>query len=336
MHHPVDTMQGMRIYTRLSQAEREQIFLLLHQGKSIREIGKCLGRIHTTISRELKETRSPYSPVTAHTRAVTRRHNEDRHKLDDPLLCSFVIRKLGEHWSPEQIAGRLKRKGSSVTLCHETIYRSLYQKPLKGERFWEFLRRGHTKRERWFDRRTKHAKRMVILGKVPITERPEEAQTRSRVGHWETDLMEGTKSTRHVVSATVDRKSGAIMLDKLTSKESQEKIDAMVARMSRIPFHVRKTMTFDNGLENAQHRRLESLRIATFFCVAYHSWEKGTVENTIGLVREYLPKGMDLTHVSQQELMVIGTSLNDRPRKRLGYMTPNEVLLKEAGWCVRS
>lgn len=327
----------MKPYTRLSQAEREQIFLLTHEGASIREIGKCLGRNHTTISRELKHTRSPdYSPVAAHTQAINQRHKSDKHKLDDPLLRTYVVRKLGEHWSPEQIAGRLKKTGSTITLCHETIYQTLYHYPLKHERIWEFLRRGHKKRERWFDRRTKHAKRMVILGKVPITERPEEAQARARVGHWETDLMEGSRATHHVVSATVDRKSGAVMLDKLRSKESQEKMDAMVSRLSRIPFHVRKTMTFDNGLENTQHRRLVSLRMTTYFCAAYHSWEKGTVENTIGLVREYLPKGMDLTNVSQQELMVIGSSLNDRPRKRLGYQTPNEVLLKEAGWCVRS
>lgn len=330
-------MQGMNTYTRLTQAEREQIFLLLHQGESIREIANRLGRNHTTISREIKHTRgSPYSPVNAHADAVDRRHQKDKHKLDDPLLQTYVIRKLGDHWSPEQIAGRLKRKGSAVTVVHETIYAYLYKHPLKRERLWEFLRRGHKKRERWFDRRVHCRKRGSIQGKVSISERPEEAQTRARVGHWETDLMEGTKETRQVVSVTVDRKSGALMLDKLTSKESKEKIDAMVARLSRIPFHIRKTMTFDNGLENAEHRRLESLRVATYFCAAYHSWEKGTVENTIGLVREYLPRGMDLTMVTQQELMVIGTSLNDRPRKRLGYLTPNEVLLQEAGWCVRS
>lgn len=327
----------MKPYTRLSQAEREQIFLLIHKGISIREIGKRLGRTHATISRELKHGQGvQYSPVTAHTNAVDRRHTRDKHKLDDPLLRTYVLRKLGDHWSPEQIAGRLRRKEARVTVSHETIYAMLYQYPFKHERMWEFLRCGHKKRERWFDRRTKHAKRMVILGKIPITERPQEAQSRSRVGHWETDLMEGTKATRHVVSTTVDRKSGAIMLDKLTSKESQEKMDAMIARMSRIPFHIRKTMTFDNGLENTEHRRLRDLRMETCFCTAYHSWEKGTVENTIGLVREYLPKGMDLTRVSQQELMVIGSALNDRPRKRLGYLTPNEVLLKEAGWCVRS
>lgn len=330
-------MQGMKQYTRLSQAEREQIFLLLHQNVSIREMAKRLGRTHSTISREISNTRrSSYSPVLAHTHAVTTRHKADMHKLDDPMLRTFVTRRLGDHWSPEQIAGRLKAIHALVTVSHETIYKTIYHCPLKHERLWEFLRRGHKKRERWFDRRTRHHRRGEIFGKVPITERPQEAQKRTHVGHWETDLMEGTKASRHVISATVDRKSGAIMLDKLTSKESEEKMDAMVRRLSHIPIHIRKTMTFDNGLENAQHRRLHDLRMLTFFCAAYHSWEKGTVENTIGLVREYLPKGMDLTEVTQQELMIIGTSLNDRPRKRLGYLTPNEVLSKEAGWCVRS
>lgn len=330
-------MQGMKRYTRLSQAEREQVFLLLHEGTSLREIGKRLGRAHATISRELKgKEEQGYSPGTAHTNAIQLRHRRDRHKLDDPLLRTYVVRKLGEAWSPEQIAGRLKATGSQTTVCHETIYAALYQKPLKGERYWEFLRRGHRKRERWFARRSRRAQRAMILGKVSISERPREAQTRSRVGHWETDLMEGSRATRHVVSVTVDRKSGALMLDKLVSKESREKMDAMVTRLERVPFHVRKTMTFDNGMENAGHRRLESLRMLTFFCAAYHSWEKGTVENTIGLVRQYLPKGGDLAHVTQQELMTIAQALNDRPRKRLGYMTPNEVLLKEAGWCVRS
>jgi len=329
-------MQGMKLYTRLSQAEREQIFLLLHQGMSIRDIAQRLGRNHTSISRELKSQKLGYSPGNSHADAVKLRHKLDKRKLDDPMLRTFVVHRLGDHWSPEQIAGRLKLKGSAITVSHETIYTMLYQLPLKHDRLWEFLRRGHKKRERWFDRRVRCAKRAMILGKVPISERPEEAQTRSRVGHWETDLMEGTKATHHVVSATVERKSGAIIMDKLTSKESQEKMDAIIRRMERIPIHVRKTMTFDNGLENAQHRRLLSLRMSTYFCAAYHSWEKGTVENTIGLVREYLPKGMDLTHVSQQDLMIIGTSINDRPRKRLGYKTPNEVLLQETGWCVRS
>ena len=300
-------------------------------------MGKRLGRSHTTISRELKNTiANGYSPGKAQNDAERRRYQSDRHKLDDPLLRSYVIRKLGEQWSPEQIAGRLTQIKSLVTLCHETIYASLYQKPLKGERLWEFLRRGHKKRERWYDRRVRCVKRSIIPGKVPISERPEEATMRTRVGHWETDLMEGTKVSRHVVSVTVDRRSGAIILDKLSSKESTGKMDALISRLEHIPFHIRKTMTFDNGLENAEHRRLTGLRMLTFFCAAYHSWEKGTVENTIGLVRDYLPKGIDLTRVTQQELMVIGSALNDRPRKRLGYLTPNEVLLKEAGWCVRS
>lgn len=330
-------MQGMKPYTRLSQSEREHLFLLHHEGVSLREIAKRLGRTHTTISREYKRHgEKGYSPCTAQEQAVKDRGAPRKHKLDDPLLQQYVIRKLGERWSPEQIAGRLKLKGSRITVTHETIYTFLYHAPIKHERLWEFLRRGHKKRERWFDRRVHCRKRMLIAGKTPITQRPEEAQTRSKVGHWETDLMEGTKKTRAVVSATADRRSGAFMMDKLSSKESKEKMDILVSRMERIPLHVRKTMTFDNGTENTEHRRLNTVYMDTFFCAPYHSWEKGTVENTIGLVREYLPKGMDLTDVTQQELMSIATALNDRPRKRLGYKTPNEVLLEEAGWCVTS
>ena len=311
--------------------------MLHHEGVTLREIAKRLGRNHTTISREYKRHgEQEYSPCTAHDQAVKDRGAPRKHKLDDPLLQSYVISKLGNHWSPEEIAGRLELKGSAITVVHETIYRFLYQPPLKHERLWEFLRRGHKKRERWFDRRVHCVKRALIQGKIPITERPKEAQVRSKVGHWETDLMEGTKKTHHVVSVTVERRSGAIMMDKLSSKESKEKMEAMVSRMERIPIHVRKTMTFDNGTENAEHRRLHAVNMDTFFCAPYHSWEKGTVENTIGLVREYLPKGMDLTNVTQQELMSIGTALNDRPKKRLGYRTPNEVLLQEAGWCVTS
>lgn len=328
-------MQGMKPYTRLSQSEREQLFLLHHGGISLREIAKRLGRTHSTISREFKRLGS-YSPVSAHEQAVKQRGNQRKHKLDDPGLRTYIVARLGDGWSPEQITGRLKRAGSSVTLCPETIYRSLYQKPLKGERLWEFLRRGHKKRERWFSRRSRRVARALILGKVSISERPEEAINRTKVGHWETDLMEGSRKTRHVISATVDRRSGAILLDKLTTKQSQEKLDVMISRMSRIPFHIRKTMTFDNGMENTEHWRLTSLQMTTYFCAAYHSWEKGTVENTIGLVRQYLPKGGDFTGVTQQELMTISQALNDRPRKRLGYMTPNEVLLREAGWCVTS
>jgi len=330
-------MQGMKPYTRLSQSEREQLFLLHHEGVSLREIAKRLGRTHTTISREYKRHgEQAYSPCTAQNQAEIDRKDPRKRKLDDPLIRRYVIRGLGKHWSPEEIAGRMREEKSAITVVHETIYTFLYQSPLKQERLWEFLRRGHKKRERWYDRRVHCRKRAFIQGKIPITERPIEAQIRSKVGHWETDLMEGSRKTHHVVSVTVERRSGALIMDKLTSKESKEKMEAMVSRMERIPIHVRKTMTFDNGTENTEHRRLHALNMDTYFCAPYHSWEKGTVENTIGLVREYLPKGMDLTNVTQQELMSIASAINDRPKKRLGYRTPNEVLLQEAGWCVTS
>src|SRR3989344_1229645 len=121
-------MQGMKPYTRLSQSEREQVFLLHHNGVSLREIAKRLGRTHTTVSREYKRLGGErYTPIAAHAHALKNRGNPRKHKLDDPMLRTYVIRKLGDHWSPEQIAGRLKKSGSSITLCHETIYHTLYQ-----------------------------------------------------------------------------------------------------------------------------------------------------------------------------------------------------------------
>lgn len=327
----------MHAYTRLSQYEREQVFLLRHEGKTFRETGTILGRSHTTLSREYKRLGDAgYAPIAAHEHAHTLRSKERRKKLDDPLLQSYVIKKLGTGWSPETIAGRLRLKGSSATVCHETLYAALYRQPLKKEKLWEFLRCGHKKRARWQDRRVHTGKRVIIPERVAITHRPQEAQARTHVGHWETDLMEGSRKTHHVVSVTVERKSRAVILDKLTSKESEEKIYTLMSRMSHIPLHVRKTMTFDNGTENVSHRRLNSLRMSTYFCEPYQSWEKGTVENTIGLIRQFYPKGGDLTHVSQQELRHVSQILNDRPKKCLGYKTPNEVLLEEAGWCVRS
>ena len=327
----------MQTYNRLSQYEREQLFLLRHEGKSFREIGVILGRTHTTLSREYRRLgTAAYTPITAHDQARTLRGKSRRKKLDDLLLQTYVIKKLSIGWSPEIIAGRLRRKGSSVTVCHETIYTALYTQPLKKEKLWEFLRRGHKKRVRWRDRRVHTGKRVIIPERVSIGERPQEAQIRSCGGHWETDLMEGSRKTHHVVSVTVDRKSRAVILDKLMSKESEEKIGTMISRMRHIPIHVRKTMTFDNGTEDAGHRRLHGLRMSTYFCKPYHSWEKGTVENTIGCIRQFYPKGGDLTHVTQQELRLVSQILNDRPKKCLGYKTPNEVLLEEAGWCVTS
>ena len=327
----------MKIYKHLSIHDREQI-KLWSQRLSCRSIAKKIGRSHRTVNRELTRNSpglgiSSYCPTLAQNRYVKRRLEERKKKLDKRSLQDYVVRRLGKGWSPETISGRLKRINSQITVCPETIYRFIYDRENKGERYFEFLRRGHKKRQPWFGRMTQTKKRLKIPNRLNIALRPMEANNREKVGHLETDLMEGMKKTGGVVSVTVDRKSGMVMLDKLVNKESEERIKALINRLMKFPAGMRKTVTMDNGLENTEHEKIKRyLGCQTYFCNPYHSWEKGTVENTIGLVRSWIPKGTDLTTISQADLNVIMLELNHRPRKRLGFLTPYEVTLQETNW----
>lgn len=331
-------MRGMKNYHQLTIHEREQIKLGYQQRLSCRSIAKTLGRSHRTIARELARN-SPglgvfaYCPTLAQRQAIKRRLGGRSKKLEEGALRDYVVRQLGKGWSPETISGRLKRVNSQVTVCPETIYRFIYDRGNKGERYYEFLRRGHKQRESWFGRNTQTRRRLSIPNRLNIRLRPQEANTRETVGHLETDLMEGLKKTGGAVSVTVDRKSGLVMLDKLISKESAERMAALVDRLTKYPKQMRKTMTLDNGTENTNHEQLQKeVDCQTYFCNPYHSWEKGTVENTIGLVRSWIPKGTDLTTINQADLNAIMLELNHRPRKRLGFLTPYEVTLRETNW----
>lgn len=331
-------IRGMKNYHHLSIHEREQIKLWYQQGLSSRAIAKKTGRNHRTITRELVRN-SPglgthaYCPTLAQKQAVKRRFEGRSRKLDEGALRDYVVRRLGKGWSPETISGRLKRVNSQITVCPETIYRFIYDRENKGERYYEFLRRGHKKREFWFGRSTQTRQRLSIPNRINITLRPEEANSRKTVGHLETDLMEGLRKSGGVVSVTVDRKSGLVMLDKLASKASEERIEALIQHLTKYPKQMRKTVTMDNGTENTEHEKLQKdLSCQTFFCNPYHSWEKGTVENTIGLIRSWIPKGTDLTGITKADLNAIALELNHRPRKRLGYLTPYEITLQETNW----
>lgn len=331
-------MRGMKQYHHLTIHEREQIRLLLSQGVSCRTIAKKISRSHRTIARELARN-SPslgshtYCPSRAHDQSIKRRCLSKTKKLSDGALTSYVVRRLGKGWSPETIAGRLKRMHAHVTVCPETIYRFIYDKNNSRERYHEFLHRGHKRREPWFGRKTQTAKWLAIPNKTNISQRPEEANLRTFVGHLEADLMEGSRSTGGAVSVAVDRKSGLVLLDKLVSKQSEERIHILITRLKKFPKGFRKTVTLDNGTENTNHQQLmDTLGCQTYFCNPYHSWEKGTVENTIGLIRSWIPKGSDVTSITQADLNAIAQELNHRPRKRLGFLTPSEVLLREIGW----
>lgn len=331
-------IRGMKHYHHLTIHEREQIKVLVSQGQSLRTIGRELGRDHKTIERELLRNspslgKAAYCPSRAHTVSMRRRAMCKTKRLAEGALHSYVIRRLGKGWSPETIAGRLKRIHAQETASYETIYQFIYSKEGKRERLSEFLRRGHQRRQSWSGRKAQTRKRLEIPGRINISERPKEAKQRRVVGHLETDLMEGSRVTGGAVSVTVDRKSGLVLLDKLASKTSRDRIGILINRLARFPRALTKTMTMDNGTENTEHQRLqESLGCQTYFCNPYHSWEKGTVGNTIGLVRSWVPKGTDLATITQADLNTIADELNHRPRKRLGFLTPSEVLLQELNW----
>jgi transposase, IS30 family len=334
-------MHHMAKYTHLNLEERERLFLYLNQGKKFREIGRLLKRDHRTIAREITRNRKEvevgthlpdYLPSVAQTLTQKRRSTAKVgiRKLDDPAFKRFVIRKLGNGWSPEQIAGRLQLKTPLLKVTHETIYQFIYAKENRKLRLFELLRKRHQHRQLQYGRRSQQ---LQIPGRIWIEARPESANLRLEVGHWETDNMEGKRKTKGCVSACVDRKSLLTKLTKLVSKEAKEKEAALIRDFSHWPRALVKTITYDNGTENHTHQQVASiLKCATYFCHPYHSWEKGTVENTLGLVREYLPKGLDLNPISQGELSWIADQLNQRPRKKLGYYTPSEIFEKETGW----
>lgn len=333
-------MVGMKKYIQITSYEREKIFMYLLQGKKYREIGRLLDRSHTSIKREVernslklnkhREVEIEYLPSKANELSAKRRSETRGSSLLDPAVRQYVVSKLNRHWRPEQIAGRLKLKAPKNYVCTETIYKFIYAKENKELRLWEFLRKSHKKRQPLFSRKKQQAKRLQIPNKTGISERPEEAGLRLTLGHLESDLMEGVKTSKDVVSVTCDRKARYLTMDKLPNKESKPRIAVLNSRLEKLPPVLKKTITFDNGSENFYHEDLtKQNNIKTYFCQAYHSWEKGTVENTIGLVREYIPKKTDLSQVTQTDLNAVALELNTRPRKKLGFYTPEEIMLNE-------
>ena len=323
----------MKNYKHITQEEREKIYKYIIEKRSYRWIGRKLDRDHKAISYEVKigGGRERYSPSKAQAAASERRSNSKKgsKKLDQIWLREWVVRRLGEGWSPEQISGRLKKK-AGIELSYESIYRFIYAKENKRLKLWEFLRRKHQKRKLKYGRKTKKG---VIPSRVMISDRPKEINSRKKFSHWETDNMEGPRASKSAVSVSVERKTRFTKLTKMNNKTANAKTQSLLDQFQRLPSHICQSITFDNGLENYQHQEIaKRLNCDTYFCNPYHSWEKGSVENAIGLVREYLPKGTDLTDISQAELNHIAWHLNNRPRKILNYLTPSEVFTKLSRW----
>lgn len=328
----------MRTFKHLSLEEREILYGGLKQRLSLREIARKLNRSHTTIARELGVNSKSlvgnpasvreYLPCKAHQKTIKRARKQRRKApLKEPLIFLYVRKHLREDgWSPETIAGRLKRDHPGKTIDDETIYRYIYKDEIKRYGYWQYLTRGRKKR---MVKGGRHVNRNgKIPGSISIDLRPEIVNTRSRVGDWETDNMEGKKSDRSVVSVTVERSLRLTLLTK-TTRRADSKTQALIARLSEFPKGIRLTLTADNGAENSYHKQLaKAVGMQVFFCHAYHAWEKGTVENTNGRIRRFVPKGESIDAFSDEQIAAIEHKLNSTPRKCLGFLTPYEKMME--------
>jgi transposase, IS30 family len=331
VYRPVGTTYSQRY---LDRDERYELARLEDAGHSMSEIGRRMGRATSTISRELARNADPrtgrYQPERADAMAWQRQRRPKRSKLARyPLLRAVVQGLLHKRYSPDQIAGRLRLlhpDNEAMQISHESIYQSLYVYP-RGELTRELkasLRSGRTVRRR---RGRRAETRGKIPGAVSIHDRPEDVETRLIPGHHEGDLIKGSVASNSAVGTIVERTTGYLTLLHLPDGYTADRVaDAAVEQLTALPDWFTKTLTWDRGSEMARHARItEQTGIQVYFADPYHPWQRGTNENTNGLIREYLPKGTDLSVHPATDLATIADELNDRPRKRLGYHTPREM-----------
>ena len=329
-----------RNYKQLSMEEREIIQTGLWEKKSLRTIARELGRSPATLSRELQRNsvrntlRSSetlrYLPRVAHAKAHTRIMTRGtRPRLKSRLIRDYAHEKLQEGWSPEQIAGRLYRD-HRYRISHEAIYQYIYAQYYRGgygrctgSDLRRLLRRRHRVRHR---RKQLYAiERGALQHRISIDQRPAIVDARVQAGHWEGDSMV-SKQTPVRLNTLVERVSGLVCITKLPDGTSGETARTVIRRLQRIPRNLRRSLTVDNGFENAGHESvMTAMNMPVYFAHPYHSWERGTNENTNGLIRWYLPKKTDFAMIPETTIQDIEDRLNTRPRKRLRWRTPKEV-----------
>jgi IS30 family transposase len=313
-------------YHHLAPNERDQLAVLHGQGLALRAIAQRLGRSASTLSRELrrngyKRPKRPlrYFPHGAQGRADQRlRKSHRRPRLKNAALHQEVIRRLESRWSPELIAGRLKQiRPDLPPISHEAIYQWIYR---HRPDLVVYLARAHPRRRRRWAA-LKH--RVRIPRRISVRERPAAVQARQEPGHWETDLIVGPGSS--ALQVLVERQSRYTRLSLLPQRTASNSRAALTQLLQSIPAPLRKSITYDNGGENCEHLTLnDDFGLRSYFCEPYHSWEKGTVENTNGLIRRYIPKQTPLGTLSLTSIVQLENWLNDRPRKVLNYQTPRE------------
>lgn len=312
----------MGVYTQLTQEERYQIFALKSAGHTTAEISRILGRHKSTISRELSRNKGlrGYRPKQAQELASSRRQNKQKPRLS-PSHWDRVKELLEEDWSPEQISHWLRNE-ENINVSHEWIYRFVLQNKQSGGDLHTHLRCQKQRKKRYGS----PERRGQIKERVSIDERPAIVNKRRRVGDWEADTVIG-KQGGAVLTTLVERRTRHCVIAKAADKSAQQVKDAILEVLQPIDFLV-ETITYDNGKEFAFHQQInQELGTKSYFAHPYHSWERGTNENTNGLIRQYFPKGKDLTDITDAEIEAVMDKINNRPRKCLGYKTSNQVLL---------
>lgn len=317
---------------RLSYEERAQIAARLELDQGVREIAAVLGRSPSTISREIARNggRARYRSLRAEQRAQRCARRPKATKLSGrPRLLAAVEEGLEGFWSPEQISARLKHDhpdDEEMRISHETIYRSLYVQS-RGELRWQLSKKLRT------GRRTRRARGRVetrgqISEMVPIAQRPPEVDERRVPGHWEGDLLVGAGG-RSAIVTLVERRTRYVLLAALEDQTTLHVTDVLAERIAQLPAHLARSLTWDQGREMAAHKRFtDHTGIQVYFCDPHSPWQRGSNENTNGLLRQYLPKGTDLSVHTQDDLDEIAASLNGRPRQTLGWRNPAEKMLE--------
>ena len=320
-------------YTHFTEKERYVISHLVLAKVSYREIGRRLGRHHASISREINRNRPTYADDAVYWYYVTqpvaekRRHKARSQRRQKHLpLVEYVEKKLRLDWSPEAISGRLRLdypNDNRMRISHEAIYRWIYLDAVQDGDLHDHLRRRHKKRRR----QTRYGSgRRFIPGRVSIAERPSVVDIRERFGDWEGDSLEGAKGTGSLATH-VERKSRYLLAAKLLDKKAATMTEQSTKSFCRIPRTLRQTLTVDNGKEFSQFKELEKRTgLLVYFADPYAAWQRGTNENTNGILRFYFPKGIDFREVSDKKLESVVRKINNRPRKCLNYRTPHEVM----------
>ena len=316
----------------LSREERCEIARLREAKWAIRDIAEHVGRAASTVSRELRRNLGPrggYQPEQAHQLALERRRRPKPTLLQrHPRLKAWVQDKLDHYFSPEQIAGRLRIEfghDESMRISHETLYQAIYLHP-RGELRRELRAHLRTGREQRRRRNTRQHRGGAIIDPVSIHDRPVDIEDRLVPGHYEGDLIVGPIGTPVVIATLVERSCGYVRLVRSPERSAETVTAALTAEAQRGPWAMR-SLTWDRGAEMAQHKIItEQTGITIYFADPHAPWQRGSNENTNGLLRQYFPKGVDLAGYPAEQVAAVAEQLNNRPRKRLGFRTPNEVM----------